>query len=291
MKRERIQFIVNPFSGTTKKTNLPQLLQKHIDHNRFDFDIVYTERAEHAIELAKKAADNQYDIVCAVGGDGSVNEVAKSLVNTQTALAILPAGSGNGFAGHLELSRNLLQAILKLNKSEAQWVDTCMANEHFFINVAGIGFDALVAYRTKKSKRRGFLAYLWTALKEAASFKSMNLTLEVDGKITKGKYIAAVVANAKYYGYGFSISPLSSVQDGVMDLVLIKDTWIINYFLQAYRFLTKTLHKSNLVEVISGKEVTITMEGQQHFHVDGEGYQLNGSLNCHIFPKSIKVMS
>ena len=289
-QKERIQFIVNPFSGTGQKKKLPELIQTHLDHNRFEYTYTLTERAQHGVTLAKEAVEAGFDIVCAVGGDGSVNEVASSLVGTQTALAVIPAGSGNGFAGHLSLSRNPVEAIQTLNKSQAKLIDTCSANEHFFLNVAGIGFDALVAYKTKKNKRRGLSPYIMTAIKESAAFQPMHLSFEVDGKHIEGNYVAAVVANAMYYGYGFSISPLSSISDGIMDLILIKETQKWRYFMESYRFLTKTLHESKFVDTYRGRDIRIKIDKEEHFHVDGEGYPLDKDLHCKIHPKSLKVM-
>lgn len=288
--KERVQFIVNPFSGTSKKGNLPLLIARHLDQDRYEYDLVYTEYAEHGVELAKSAVQDQYDIVCAIGGDGTVNEIASSLVGSDTALAIVPGGSGNGFAGHLHISRNTTKAIKILNRARRQQVDTAVANDRFFLNVAGIGFDALVAFKTKDKTRRGLLPYIQTAVSESAAFQPMQLRIRTEHGEREGKYVAVVVANASYYGYGFSISPLSSIQDGELEVILIKNTWKMRYFLESYRFLNKSIHHSKMVESLKCREVHIDVAGEQFYHVDGEGYQLSEGLHCQVRPSSIWVM-
>jgi YegS/Rv2252/BmrU family lipid kinase len=291
MAKESILFVVNPFSGTSKKRNMPELIQRHLDHDRYRYDYVLTEYPKHGTKLAKDAVEQSYDIVCVIGGDGSVNEVAQSLVYTETSLAIIPGGSGNGFAEHISIPRNPIKAIQKLNQAERSLIDTGVASDHFFLNVTGIGFDALVAYKTKLNTKRGLLPYVGTALKEAGAFRAMEMEITThEGETIKGNYVAAVVANAAYYGYGFSISPLSSVQDGMLDIILIKETWKVRYFIEAYRFLNQTLHKSALSECLHTRQVNIKVNGDHHFHVDGEGYELKDSFSASINEQSIWVM-
>ena len=251
---------------------------------------MYTEAAGHATQLAKEAVEKNIDIVCIIGGDGSINEVAKALVKSNTILAVIPGGSGNGFAGHLHLDRNPIKAIKQLNIAQPELIDTGLVNDHFFLNVAGIGFDALVAYKTKDRAKRGLWPYLFTSIVESKDFKGIGLEVTVDGKKYSGSYVTAVVANASIYGYGFTISPLSSVQDGAFEVVLIESTWKLRYFVEAYRFLNKSLHKSSFVKVYKGKAISIDIVSPQYMHVDGEGMETDKSLHFQINPSSLQVM-
>jgi YegS/Rv2252/BmrU family lipid kinase len=289
-EKKKIVFIINPFSGTSGKISAPELIASRIDSSKFNHSISFTEYAGHAITLSKEATENGADIVVAVGGDGSVNEVAQSLVGTNTCLGVLPGGSGNGFAMHLGLGRNQEKAIEFLNTGKELLIDTCTVNDRFFANVAGIGFDAKIAFMTKKNKKRGFLPYLSTSLKESKNFKPTSLKLKLDGKLIEGEFAAAVVANASMYGFYFTVAPLASLQDGIMDIILIKKSPLYKYFLNSFRFLNRSLHLSKITETYKGKELTISLDEKDYLHVDGEGYESELELNFKINPKSLKVL-
>ncbi len=289
--KKRIRFIVNPFSGTSGKKVVPGMIKKYLDHSKFDYELVYTKRAGHAIELAKEGVELRFDYVAAVGGDGSVNEVAQSLLRTDTVLIVLPGGSGNGFAMHLGLGRNIQKAIQIINTGKTIKVDTCSVNNRFFINVSGLGFDARIAYKTKQNSKRGFLPYFFTSLKEAQKFKPQKLEIRVDDKVIKGDYAAAVVANASMYGYHFTIAPRASMQDGIMDIMLIKKAPMYKYFMATFRFLNRTLDKSEITETHQGKSISILMREENYLHVDGEGYKTEKELNFNVHPKSLKVLA
>ncbi len=289
--KKKIVFIINPFSGTSAKVSIPELIANRIDSNKFNHSISFTEYAGHAITLSKEAVDNGADVVVAVGGDGSVNEVAQSLIGTNTCLGVLPGGSGNGFAMHLGLGRNPEKAIEFLNTGKELLIDTCSVNDRFFANVAGIGFDARIAFMTKKNKKRGFLPYFSTSIKESNKFKPASLRIKLDGKQFEGDYAVAVVANASMYGYHFTIAPEASLQDGIMDIMLVKKSPLYKYFLTSFRFLNRSLHLSNITETYQGKELTITLDAKDYLHVDGEGYESELELKFKINPKSLKVIA
>ena len=289
--KKKIRFIINPFSGTSGKQNTPSLIKQYLDHSRFEYEIVYTEKAGHAIQLAKEGVNQEFDFVAAVGGDGSVNEVAQSLIHTNTTLIVLPGGSGNGFSMHLGLGRSIQKAIQFINTGKVIEVDTCTANDRFFINVSGVGFDARIAYKTKKNKKRGFFPYLLTSIREAWKFKAQKLKIKVDDQFISGEYAAAVIANASMYGYHFTIAPTASMQDGIMDLMLIKKASLFRYFFAVFRFLNRTLHKSKITETLQGRSISIEMESDNYLHVDGEGYKTEKELIFKINPKSLKVLA
>lgn len=289
--RQRIRFIINPFSGTSGKQTTPELIKKYLDHSKYEFEVVFTRHAGHAIQLAKEGVEQRFDFVAAVGGDGSVNEVAQSLLHSDTGLAILPGGSGNGFAMHLGLGRDIQKAIHVINTGNEIKVDTCSVNDRFFINVSGLGFDARIAYKTKENSKRGFVPYFLTSIKESKKFKPQKLQITVDDKVLKGEYAAAVVANASMYGYHFTIAPQASMQDGILDLMLIKKAPLYKYFLTTYRFLNRSLHKSGVTESYQGKQIKIVMEDESYLHVDGEGYKSEKEIVFKVHPMSLKVLA
>ena len=203
---------------------------------------------------------------------------------------MLPGGSGNGFSMHLGLGRSIKKAIQIINTGQIIEVDTCTVNDRFFINVSGLGFDARIAYKTKQNKKRGFFPYLLTSIREAWKFKPQKLKIEVDDLTISGDYAAAVIANASMYGYHFTIAPTASMQDGIMDLMLIKKAPVYRYFLTIFRFLNRTLHKSKITETLQGRSISITMEDDNFLHVDGEGYITEKELIFKVIPKSLKVL-
>ncbi len=289
-EKKKIRFIANPRSGASRERNLLQLIDDNLDHDLFDHELCYTERAGHAIELAKEAVELAFDLVVACGGDGSVNEIASQLIGTATVLGVLPAGSGNGFAGHLGLGRDLPKAIRYLNDGLPITIDTCTFNEYAFVNLAGVGFDGVVAKRLHDSPVRGFWAYLRYTVEEVYAYRPQLFDIQVDGDKISRCCLLVEVANAPIYGYGFSIVPQANFTDGKLEVLLIKEAPKWRYVLEGWRFLTKSIHKSRLVECFTGTEIIITPSKSIGAHVDGEGFQLTGEARIGIRPASLLVM-
>ena len=187
LRPKRIMFIVNPKAGTNMQKNFKRSLDQHLDHRKFEYGVWMTKKEGHAAELSTKALEEGYEIVVAVGGDGSINEVASALVDTKGVLGIIPAGSGNGLAMHLGYGRDIEEAIKKLNHTEVRTIDCGLMNGRLFINIAGVGFDGLVSNRMKGSPWRGFLPYflkkkfdLCQALKASTNFLAIAHGLRHD---------------------------------------------------------------------------------------------------------------
>ena len=287
--KKRIRFIVNPFSGIGKKGRLKLALEKQLDHQQYTYDIVKTEAVGHATQLAQKAVAEKIDMVVAVGGDGSVNEVAKGLIGTDTILGILPAGSGNGLAMHLGLGRNFSKAIQFLNQGKIIKIDTCKMNEHAFVNLAGVGFQALVANKLKASRLRGFTGYTRFVVQESFKYKTPTFEIIIDGKKIERECLLIEVANAPMFGYNFEIAPHAKLNDGILELVVIKKLrpWQFPYL--AYHSLHKSLEKNGLAENFSGKNIIIKLKEETAAHFDGEGLMAQEDLHFSIVPLSLNV--
>lgn len=292
MKKKKIRFIINPKSGVSKKIHLAIQIEQNLDHSLYDLDIQWTEYAGQAKTLSLDAVQKKYDTVVAVGGDGSVNEVASQLKHTKVNLGIISAGSGNGFAGNLGIARNnVAKAIEVINKRNIQLVDSCEANGVFYINVAGFGFDGKISYNAKKGTTRGIQMYVREVLKESFNKKFFKADILIDGKAYHGEFITIVVANAAMYGYNFVIAPDADLQDGLLDIVMIKKTSVYKYFLNSYRFLNRSIAKSSFVDIYRGKEVSIkSYDDQIYYHVDGEGMKGPQEIKFSIVPKSIYIL-
>ena len=289
--RRKIIFILNPISGVNKKSVIEDKIHTFIDKNQYDYEVIYTNHANHGTEIAREAVAKGYDMVVAVGGDGSVNEVSEGLIGSDVVLGIIPAGSGNGFAMHLGIGRNVEKAIKILNNGKARTLDTGMINQQPFVNLAGIGFDAKIAYLYRNVKRRGFWGYFQTAVKETASFKYHTYSVKIDGKevLNAKKCFTIVVANAPMYGYGFIIAPMAVPDDGNLEIVIFHKAALWRIFFSLWRLWNHSMHKTSIADRYVGKQVEIICHDDSFGHTDGEGFTVNGTQQFSIKPSSLKV--
>jgi diacylglycerol kinase (ATP) len=287
--KRKICFIINPISGIGRQKTIEKLIGDVLDATLFDHVIVYTEAPKHATMLAKKAAADGFDIVVAVGGDGSVNEVAKGLIGTPAAMAILPAGSGNGLARHLCIPMNLKKAMLVLQQGINKKMDTIQFNEEYFVNVAGVGFDAHIGWEFSRFGKRGFSSYLKVITKELPALKTQRFELILNGQsIYKDAYLISF-ANGSQWGNNAYIAPLADITDGVMDVVIIKKfSWLKSVPL-GYKLFRKKIHTATAVEIIKTKEI-ILKQKKSIAHIDGEPIETGQTILIKVNPLSLNVI-
>ncbi len=287
--KKRIVFIVNPISHEIKGLDVRKIVEQNLDLGRFEYRIVYTQHAQHATQLAQEALLDFADIIAAVGGDGTVNEVGKALIHTQAALAIIPVGSGNGLARHLGIPVGLVPALQALNRADSLAIDTAKVNDRVFLGVAGIGFDAHIAKQFAAFGKRGFFSYVQVVWREFSRYEPQSYLITIDGKQIARKAFILAFANSSQYGNDFMIAPQARVDDGYLDLVIIKEIpgYLIPQFI--YQFRQGTLDHSRYVEVHRFKELTIQCPSIQA-HLDGEPALFQNQINVLIQPHSLKVM-
>ena len=175
--------VVNPISGVGKQKKIENLLKENLNQDLFDYTVRYTEHIHHGTEIAREAVDQGYDCVVAVGGDGSVNDVAQGLKDSGVTMGIIPCGSGNGLARSLKIPLSPASAIKLLNQRNEHFIDSIVINDKYIsVNAAGVGFDAYIARLMKAAKTRGFAAYTNLILREYASYQSNSYRLTVDGR-------------------------------------------------------------------------------------------------------------
>lgn len=289
MSKKTICFIVNPISGVGRQKVIEKLIDEQLDRSLFDYEIAYTKAAKHAIELSKDASSRKVDIVVAVGGDGSVNEISKGLVNTSSSMAIIPTGSGNGLARHLNIPLNLKKAMEVINSGKQIAIDTIQMNEETFANVAGIGFDAHIGWEFSKFGKRGFSSYVKVITRELPKYKAQDFELIIDGKSTiKNAYLISF-ANGSQWGNNTYIAPTADITDGIMDIAILKDFRFFNAISIGYRLFTKSLDKSSFLEIIKTKEVIVKQKGIIA-HVDGEPIEVGNEIRVKVNPLSLKVI-
>ena len=221
--KRKIRFIINPVAGTRKKHRIPDRIERHLNQHLYEYDITYTQGRGHATELAAQAAREGVDVVAIAGGDGSVNETAIGLLDTQTALAILPLGSGNGLARHLGYSPWVISTLQVINACHIVDMDVGKVNDKYFFSLIGIGFDAFVAKIFDREKTRGLATYALASAMGLMRFKDFEYELESPSKKLSGKAFMINVCNANQYGYNFRIAPQAIINDGQFDVVLTRD--------------------------------------------------------------------
>ncbi len=291
---KNIAFIINPVSGgqetQREKRKLPKLIMQSLDAELWLPNIAFTEYAGHATEMAYQYARMGFDAVVAVGGDGTVNEVARGLRDTQTALGIIPMGSGNGFARHLNIPIKPQKAIEMINHSEPISVDYGLANGRLFVSTCGTGFDAVVADHFAASNKRGFATYFQNVLKEVFSYQPQTYHLVGDGIDLTHKAFLITFANANQWGYEALIAPKASVQDGKMDIMLMSSHAILGSASLALRLFAGSIDDSHFMDTLRAKEITLEREEAAPFHIDGDPVEMEKDIHIKIVPDGLRAL-
>jgi len=291
MAKKRIQFLINPISGGKSKKGFEKKARKFLDTSQFDAEFKFTEHAHHASELTQLAVQENIDLIVAVGGDGTINEIARELLYKAVPLAIVPEGSGNGLARYLRISSDIAQAIDKINKGHIATIDSGVVNGHAFFNVAGMGFDAVISHRFAEHISRGPMGYLQIVLKEIKRYQAQSYTLYIDGQILHQKAFMISIANSPQYGNNAYIAPNATVDDGLLDVCIIKPFPLIQFPRMIYHLFSRTAHQSDYVEIIKGKKIRIERSGDRApVHLDGEPMLLGKELMIEVLPSSLKVV-
>lgn len=287
-QKQKILFIINPISHELKNVDVKKAIEENLDFNQFEYKIAFTEYPKHASKIAEEAKKS-FDIIAAVGGDGTVNEIGTALINTSTQLAIIPVGSGNGLARHFGIPIGFAQAIRALNHSRPVVIDTAKINDKAFLGVAGIGFDAHIAQQFSQFGKRGFFSYCLVALREFTKYDPETYQIKIDGKnITKKAFILSF-ANSSQYGNNFIVAPKADMQDGYLDLVIIDEMPFYAIPKMVYQFKDGSLGKSNHFETQKFKEIVIEKSVIQA-HVDGEPVVFHNQIKITVLPKSLILL-
>ena len=287
---KKIAFIINPFSGTGRKEDLSGMIKRGLDQSFGKPEIVFTKSRGHATELAKDFVKKGFQIVVAVGGDGTVNEVARSLIHTDTSLGIIPIGSGNGLARHLGIPTSIRKAIQQLNHSEPILMDYGLVNERPFFCTCGTGFDAYVSTEFAKGKRRGIMSYIEKIITGYFSYKSQNYHLVGKGIDLNVKAFVLTFANASQWGNNAYIAPQASVQDGQMDISIMSNFPVIAIPTLALNLFAKNIDKDLFMTTLRSDELTLYREESGPFHYDGEPYEEGKEIRVKTVADGLKVL-
>lgn len=290
-KSLRILLIINPISGTNSKIGLCEAIEKKVSSMGHTLVTSETKGPGDATQIARKAAEDGYDVVLACGGDGTVNEIATGLIGTNTILSILPNGSGNGLARHIGIPVDPIEALTTVKKGRVVDCDYCTVNDIPFFCTFGLGFDAAVSHRFALGNKRGLIAYLKSAIDEFIHYKpdSYKLIIE-DKKIDVDAFLIAC-CNASQYGNNAFIAPTASITDGVLDVTVIHSGNAVSQALVGVELLAGSISKGGLIDTFRTSELTIIRPTGGIAHIDGEPVDLPETLHVRCHHGGLKIFA
>ena len=289
--KKEIVFIVNPISGTHSKEFILHQIEKRLDHSLYNYTIRKTEYAGHAIEIARQAAEEKKDIVVAIGGDGTINEIGRSLIHTDTAMGIIPCGSGNGLARHLHIPLEARGAIDVLNQGYIKTIDYGTIDSRPFFCTCGVGFDAFVSLKFADSGKRGLLTYLENTLHESLTYRPETYEIENSSGTVRYKAFLIACANASQYGNNAYIAPQASLTDGMMDITILEPFTVLDVPALSFQLFNKTIDQNSRIKTLKEKKITIHRTKEGVFHFDGDPAMGGKDLEVEVISKGLKVIA
>ncbi|MFH1118927.1 MAG: diacylglycerol kinase family protein [Bacteroidota bacterium] len=291
-KKKQILFIVNPVSGVNQagKSMLAEQVRTVFDPGLFQWEIRTSESAAHVRELSLEAASSGVNIIVAVGGDGTLNQVVKGMKGSSSMLGLVPSGSGNGLARYLKIPIDVEQSLRIIAQGKTQLIDTVSINDDLFVSIAGVGFDALVAKRFSRGSRRGFFSYFKIVTREYAYYRPRKYRMEIDGKQVTRQALFVSFANTDQFGYNTIISPDAKIDDGLVDVCIVKKVPLLYAPRVVGQLLTRRLESSGIVEIIRARHIKLTRNKNRVVNIDGEPVKLTRDLEITVNPLSLKII-
>ena len=284
--------IVNPISGIGKQKKIEKVLKENLNQDLFDYSVAYTEHIHHGTEIARDAAMKGYDVVVAVGGDGSVNDVISGLKDSETTLGIIPCGSGNGLARNLKLPLIPTLAVRVLNQYNEEKIDTIVLNNsHIIASIAGVGFDAFIARLMKAAKLRGFSAYLNLIMREYPSYKEKDYHLVIDDRELDRNAWFITFANSNQFGYNAAVAPKAKLDDGLIDISIVDKIPLEHVPITGPLVYANHFELSQHVEMFKAHEVHVSGNIDKWVNIDGEGENIGQELHFVNHPHSLKILT
>jgi diacylglycerol kinase (ATP) len=282
----KTRFIVNLRSGRAARSleKIQAFAAKHAA------DVVLTERARHACELAARGQDEGCELIVAVGGDGTMNEVASALIDGSATLGLIPCGSGDGLGRHLGIHGSTTRALDILHNGRVRQIDTCLADGHPFFTAAGIGFEAEIARRFNQLERRGFLRYLSTSAAAYWKWQPEVYAVRLPGEHVEFHAFTLAVTNADQYGNNARITPGARVDDGLLDLCAVPAVSFWNALPLAAHLFHGTIGRVRGVNLRRATGFVVERPNPGVLHTDGEIHQAGTRIEFTVRARSLRVM-
>jgi diacylglycerol kinase (ATP) len=289
--KKKIHFIINPIAGKGKAGTVVPLIEEHIDHKKYKTFYHISKKPKHAIKISEKAAESGCDIIVAIGGDGTVNEVASVAIKYNIPLGIIPIGSGNGLGNYLHIPHDVAECVKILNNYNIKPIDVGYINDFLFVNVAGVGFDAEVAKAYSKLSMRGFAGYFKSTVLHYIPYKSKKYKIRFNNQMIARKALLISFANSGQYGYNTSIAPHAKIDDGLIDMCIMNKVPAVLVPFVASQFFTKTIDHTQYHESYQITEAYIYLNKKSVIHLDGEPVKLtNKILHVRVQSKGLQVI-
>ncbi|MCD8309596.1 MAG: diacylglycerol kinase family lipid kinase [Prevotellaceae bacterium] len=288
--KRKIAFIVNPISGVQEKAHVLRCVAEKIDRAIYIPEIIHTAYAGHAVEIAARLAAERYFAVVAVGGDGTINEVARSLVDTPTALGIIPCGSGNGLARHLQVPMEAKRAVEVINEGATGFMDYGKINDTPFFCTCGIGFDAFVSLKFAEAGRRGPLTYLEKALLEILKYRPETYEVETDGSTSRYQAFLIACGNASQYGNNAYITPQATVTDGLLDVTILEPFTVLDAPSLAFQLFNKTIDQNSRIKTVRCRSLHIHRAKPGVVHFDGDPVMMGQDIEVNVIQNKLRVI-
>jgi len=289
-EKEEILFVINPIAGIRKKTYVENIINRHLDPDKFVPMIRYTEYKGHGTKITQKALKSGIRKVVAVGGDGTVNEVASALRDTDAALGIIPLGSGNGLARHLHIPLRTKAAVDILNSAKEIKIDYGVVNGIPFFCTCGVGFDAFVGEQFAEHDERGFITYVRTTLAEYLRYKPKKYKLKIKKTKIKSRAFLVTFANAAQWGNNAYISPHADIQDGYLDICMLAPFPRIRALNIGFRLFNRHIYNCKYLKVLRSNKVVLKRKKPGAVHFDGEPVVMKKTIRIYVVPKGLRVM-
>ena len=295
--RKKTLIVVNPISGVGRQKKIEEILNRHLNHDIFDYSIRYTEYIHHGTLIAHEAAMQGYDCVVAVGGDGTVYDIVQGLMGSDVRLGIIPCGSGNGLAHTLKLPLLPWMAARVLNQCYERTIDTIAvrtadkdnAPVHYSVNATGIGFDVHVARLMQSARSRGLSAYSNMVMRAYSNYRCNNYTLTInDQQIQRNAWIIAIL-NSNRIGYNLPVAPDAKLDDGMMDIDIIDKVPVEHLPISIPITLAGHISWSQHVEMFRASQMLIEGNVDRYADIDGECIEVGRNVLVTNIPNSLHI--
>jgi diacylglycerol kinase (ATP) len=287
---KKIAYIINPNAGVLNKKEIIAQIKLH-SPACMEYEIINWEYPGQGTAITNRIISEKFTIAVAVGGDGTVNEISKALIGTNIPLAIIPIGSGNGLARHLNIPMNIKDAIRLIAGGSEISIDSCFINDRAFFCTSGIGFDAHIGKLFSESSHRGLATYVKITLRQLLTYRPATYILTINKEKIKRKAFLITFANASQYGNDAFIAPRASVGDGLIDVCILKpfNFWDLPFIV--WKIFHRTIDKSIFMETFRVSEVEVERDAYGPTHYDGEPDVMGSRLNIRIQPGSLRVIA
>lgn len=289
----RIDFIINPISGTKSKEELALDIEQVFPADRFDVRLHITAHPGQAKDIVHEAAYFNSDTIVAVGGDGTVNEVACAVIDARRPnlkLGVVPMGSGNGLARHAEIPTDINESLTVIRDGHSELIDYGDINGHRFFTTCGTGFDAEVGYRFSQMNMRGPISYGRAIIEMGAIYKPRQYRIFTDKEVFNDTFFMIVVGNAAQWGNNFYVTPNASQQDGLFSVSIVKPFLIIEAPIVTYQLMNKMFDHNVHVQTIETRKLRIESDNIGYSHIDGEPIKLDAPLEITMHPSGLRII-